>query len=102
MAQVSETEYWKEKINYFKSSKRFWTHLEYHYKVNDLDQYDADDLKKFSDYLGAVLTFTEGEIKAGKTKEGFLKNTTVPNSGEWKGDGISRPLAAAWDELMAK
>lgn len=63
---------------------------------------NSDDLKKFSDYLGAVLTFTEGEIKAGKTKEGFLKNTTIPNSGEWKGDGISRPLAAAWDELMAK
>jgi len=61
-----------------------------------------DDLKKFSDYLGAVLTFTEGEIKAGKTKEGFLMNKTIPNAGEWKGDGISRPLAAAWDELMAK
>ena len=62
----------------------------------------TDDLKKFSDYLGALLIFTEGEIKAGKTKEGFLKNTTIPGAGEWKGDGISRPLAAAWDELMAK
>ena len=63
---------------------------------------NADDLKKFSDYLGAVLTFTEGEIKAGKTKEGFLLNKTIPGAGEWKGDGIARPLAAAWDELMAK
>ena len=61
-----------------------------------------EDLKKFGDYLDAVLTFTEGEIKAGKTKEGFLKATSFPGSGEWKGDGIARPLGAAWDELMAK
>ena len=61
-----------------------------------------EDLKKFGDYLGAVLTFTEGEIKASKTKEGFLLTKTIPGAGEWKGDGIARPLAAAWDELMAK
>ena len=61
-----------------------------------------EDLQKFGDYLGAVLTFTEGEIKAGKTKEGFLMTQTIPGMGEWKGDGISRPLAAAWDELSAK
>ena len=63
---------------------------------------NADDLKKFADYLDAVLKFTEGEIKAGKTKEGFLMNTTFPGIGEWKGDGLIRPLSAAWDELMAK
>jgi len=61
-----------------------------------------EDLKKFSDYLQAVLDFTEGEIKAGKLKEGFLKTTSIPNQGEWKGDGIARPLGAAWDELTAK
>jgi cyclase len=59
-----------------------------------------EDLEKFSDYLGAVLTFTEGEIKAGKTKEGFLMTKTIPGMGEWKGDGITRPLSAAWDELV--
>ena len=63
---------------------------------------NADDLKKFSDYLQAVLNFTEREIRVGKTKEGFLKTTSIPNQGEWKGDGIGRPLAAAWDELTAK
>ena len=62
----------------------------------------ADDLKKFADYLEAVLKFTEGEIKAGKTKEVFLKTTSFPDQGEWKGDGIVRPLSAAWDELMEK
>jgi glyoxylase-like metal-dependent hydrolase (beta-lactamase superfamily II) len=63
---------------------------------------NMEDLKKFDDYLGAVIKFTEGEIKAGKTKEGFLKTTSIPGTGEWKGDGIARPLAAAWDELTAK
>ena len=62
----------------------------------------ADDLKKFRDYLGAILKFTEGEIKSGKTKEEFLKTTSFPEQAEWKGDGISRPLTAAWDELMEK
>jgi glyoxylase-like metal-dependent hydrolase (beta-lactamase superfamily II) len=62
----------------------------------------ADDLKKFTDYLDAVLKFTENEMKAGKTKEEFLKATTFPGIGEWKGDGITRPLGAAWDELSGK
>lgn len=59
----------------------------------------ADDLKKFQEYLGNVLKFTEAEIKAGKTKEEFLKNKMIPGSDEWKGDGASRPLEAAWEEL---
>jgi len=70
------------------------------------DGYDvtgsADDLKKFGDYLDAVLKFADSEIKAGKTKEEFLKNTVIPGAGEWKGDGITRPLQAAWEELTAK
>ena len=62
----------------------------------------ADDLKKFADYLDAVLKFADSEIKAGKSKEDFLKNTTFPGIGEWKGDGINRPLQAAYEELTAK
>lgn len=63
---------------------------------------NADDLKKFGDYLGQVLQFAENEIKAGKTKEEFLKNTEIPGNTEWKGDGIQRPLQAAYEELTAK
>jgi hypothetical protein len=63
---------------------------------------NADDLKKFADYLDAVLKFAGSEIKAGKTKEAFLQSTSFPGQGEWKGDGITRPLTAAWDELMEK
>lgn len=62
----------------------------------------ADDLKKFGEYLGQVLQFAEKEIKAGKTKEEFLKNTEIPGNTEWKGDGIQRPLKAAYEELSAR
>ena len=62
----------------------------------------ADDLKSFSDYLGNVLKFTDAEIKAGKTKEEILKAKEIPGSPEWKGDGIERPLTAAYIELTTK
>jgi cyclase len=69
------------------------------------DGYDIvlknDDLLAFRDYLGNVLKFTEGEIKAGKTKEEIIKATEIPGSPEWKGDGIERPLTAAYMELTA-
>lgn len=62
----------------------------------------SDDLKKFGDYLGTVLKFAETEIKAGKSKEEFIKNTAIPGVTEWKGDGIVRPLQAAYEELTVK
>lgn len=65
-------------------------------------QLKADDLKAFGEYLGNVLKFTEGEIKAGKTKEEILKATEIPGSPEWKGSGIERPLGAAFAELSVK
>ena len=62
----------------------------------------SDDLKSFGDYLGNVLKFTEVQIKAGKTKEEIIKATEIPGSPEWKGDGIDRPLTAAYIELTSK
>jgi len=62
----------------------------------------ADELNKFRDYLGNVLKFVEGEIKAGKTKEEILKATIIPGGEEWKTDGIQRPLTAAYEELTVK
>ena len=62
----------------------------------------ADDLKAFRDYLGNVLKFTAGAIKAGNTKEDIIKATEIPGSPEWKGDGIDRPLSAAYIELTTK
>jgi len=60
-----------------------------------------DDLKAFGEYLGKVLDFVQGEIKAGKTKDEVLKTTTLPFDTQWKGDGLQRPLQAAYEELTA-
>ncbi|MCX6319376.1 MAG: MBL fold metallo-hydrolase [Bacteroidetes bacterium] len=60
---------------------------------------NADDLKAFRDYLGNTLNFVDSQIKAGKSKEEILKAKSIPGSDQWKGDGIERPLTAAWEEL---
>ena len=60
---------------------------------------NKDDLMAFQTYLSNVLTYTSAQIKAGKTKEEILKSNGIPGSPEWKGDGIERPLGAAYDEL---
>jgi len=61
-----------------------------------------DDLKAFSEYLGKMLNFVDGEIKAGKTKDEVLKTTELPFETQWTGDGLQRPLQAAYEELTAK
>jgi len=61
-----------------------------------------DDLKAFGEYIGKVLNFVDGEIKAGKTKEEVLKTTALPFETQWKGDGLQRPLQAAYEELTTK
>ena len=61
----------------------------------------AENLKKFQDYLDKVLKFAEAEIKRGVSKEEFVKNTAVPGVTEWSGQGIERPLTAAYEELTA-
>jgi glyoxylase-like metal-dependent hydrolase (beta-lactamase superfamily II) len=62
---------------------------------------NTGDLKAFGDYLGNVLKFVDGEIKAGKTKEDILKTKIIPGTDQWKGDGINRPLEAAYIELTS-
>jgi glyoxylase-like metal-dependent hydrolase (beta-lactamase superfamily II) len=62
----------------------------------------AADLIAFKGYLQSLLDFTAKEIAAGKTKEEILKATEIPGGPEWKGDGIQRPLTAAYEELTLK
>lgn len=57
------------------------------------------DLKAFQNYLKRLLDYVSGEIKAGKSKEEIMKATFIPGAEEWKGDGISRSLDAAYQEL---
>ncbi|MEI8060374.1 MAG: MBL fold metallo-hydrolase [Ferruginibacter sp.] len=61
-----------------------------------------EDLKGFGEYLGNVLKFVEVEIKAGKPLEEILKTKSIPGSEEWKGEGVNRPLEAAYFELTSK
>ena len=61
-----------------------------------------DDLLAFRDYLENVLKFTDAALKAGKTKEEIIKATAIPGSPQWTGDGIDRPLGAAYAELTAE
>ncbi len=61
-----------------------------------------DEVKLFNDYLGKTLQFVEAAIKSGKSKEEILKTTIIPGAPEWKGDGITRPLTAAYEELTLK
>lgn len=59
-----------------------------------------NDVLAFKNYLQNVLAITEKSMASGITKQQFLKYVTnIPGSPEWKGDGIERPLEAAWDEL---
>jgi cyclase len=61
-----------------------------------------EDIAAFKNYLIQLLIFVEAQIKAGKTKEEILKATEIPGAPEWKGDGIERPLTAAYEELTLK
>ena len=60
------------------------------------------DILLFIEYLDNVLKLTAQSIASGLTKADFLKIKEIPVSPQWKGDGISRPLEAAWDELTAQ
>lgn len=60
------------------------------------------DIKAFQDYLEKLLEFGKKEIlQSGKSKQEFLKNTTIPGVKEWKADGIERSLNAVWEELTS-
>ncbi len=69
------------------------------------ENYDVKGSKEmllsFRDYLGNVLKFVGDEIKTGKSKEEILKASEIPGSPEWKGDGIERPLTAAYEEITS-
>lgn len=62
----------------------------------------VDDVNAYHDYIGAVLKFVDGEIKAGKSKDEILKATIIPGGEDWKTDGIQRPLTAAYEELTSQ
>jgi glyoxylase-like metal-dependent hydrolase (beta-lactamase superfamily II) len=61
-----------------------------------------EDLKLFAQYLSDLLQFTEKSIQSGKSRQEFLATSELPFRTEWKGDGLERPLAAAYDEIISR
>ena len=57
------------------------------------------DVFAFKDYLSNLIKYTTEKIAAGVTKEEYMKTKEIPGSTDWKGEGISRSLEAAWAEL---
>lgn len=59
-----------------------------------------EDLAAFEDYLGKLLDFVAGEIKAGKSKEEIIKVKEIPGV-SWKNSGAERSFTAAYEELTS-
>ena len=59
------------------------------------------DLLHHRGYLEALLEYTRAQVKAGRTREEFLKSTDIIKGFEDYGPLISRPLPAAFDEVSA-
>jgi cyclase len=57
------------------------------------------DILAFKDYLSNLVKYTTEKIAAGITKEDYMKTKEIPGSTDWKGEGISRSLEAAWAEF---
>ena len=62
---------------------------------------NKDDLRAMKDMLSRLQDFVAGWVKAGKSKDDLLKEKAIPGVTEWQGDGIERPLQAAWEEATA-
>jgi glyoxylase-like metal-dependent hydrolase (beta-lactamase superfamily II) len=59
------------------------------------------DLRHHAGYLGALLEFVRGQVKAGRTREEVLASKDIIKGFEDYGPLISRPLGAAYDEVTA-
>lgn len=60
---------------------------------------DKQDIKAMQQYLQKVLDVVSAKIKEGQSLEKVLTLTEIPGANEWQGDGIQRPLTAAFEEL---
>jgi len=62
---------------------------------------DRDHLRYHAGYLGALLEFVRGEVKAGKSRDEVVKATALIKGYEDYGPLIARPLGPAYDEVTA-
>ena len=59
------------------------------------------DLARHADYLGALLDYVRGQVKAGKSREEVVALTDVIKGFEDYGPLVARPLGPAFDEVSA-
>ena len=59
------------------------------------------DLLHHANYLGALLDYVRGQVKAGQTREQVLASKDIIKGFEDYGPLISRPLGAAYEEVTA-
>jgi glyoxylase-like metal-dependent hydrolase (beta-lactamase superfamily II) len=60
-----------------------------------------DDLARHAGYLGALLDFVRGQVKAGKTREQVVALTDVIPGFDDYGPLVARPLGPAFDEVTS-
>lgn len=62
---------------------------------------NRDNLRYHAGYLGALLEFARGEVKAGKSRDEVVKSTAILKGHEDYGPLVPRPLGPAYDEVVA-
>ena len=62
---------------------------------------NRDNLRYHAGYLGALLEFVRGEVKAGKSRDEVVASTALIKGYEDYGPLIARPLGPAYDEVTA-
>jgi cyclase len=82
--------------SYDKDTKFIFGHSDNGYEVVG----NKEDIKAFQNYLSKLLETVQSAIKQGKSEEEIMKITAITGADQWKGDGISRSLSAAYMELM--
>lgn len=82
--------------SYDKDTKFIFGHSDNGYEVVG----NKEDIKAFQNYLSKLLETVQSAIKQGKSEEEIMKISAISGADQWKGDGISRSLSAAYMELM--
>ena len=59
------------------------------------------DIKAKQNFLSRLLETVASEVKSGKSKEQIMSIQSIKGAEEWKGNGITRGLTAAYEEVTS-
>lgn len=63
---------------------------------------DLNDILAKKNFLERLLDTVQKEVKNGKSKEEIMNIQSIQGAEEWKGNGITRGLSAAYEEVTTK